>query len=378
MKSEEVQRRQSTEAIIHLDALRHNVQQVRKALAPGTRLCAAVKGDAYGHGAVRIARELRKQGVHMLGVATPHEGMAIRQSGDTHPILLLGICPPETIGIALESDLMMVVSSRDQIDNILDVKKKIRTSIPATLHLKIDTGMGRIGCTPQEARPLAQYIRQHPELHLGGVATHFSVSDSPRQEDIQFTQQQAHVFRDAVESIRKAGIHPGLVHAANTGAIFQAPDLHFDMVRTGIALYGYGPRVPHIEWHPVMELRTCVGFIKKIPAGTPVSYGRTWTAPEDTWIASLRIGYADGYPRLLSNKAFVCIQNKRYPIVGTICMDQCMVNLGPQNHIDLYQEVTLMGPGTNQPDANELAKWAHTIPYEILTRITSRVPRIYS
>jgi alanine racemase len=258
------------------------------------------------------------------------------------------------------------------------------------VHLKVDTGMGRVGCLPEEAAELAACIASHPSLEHAGTATHLAVSDSQASEDVRYTREQLTRFRAAVEGIRRSGLNPGLLHAANSGAVLFHEDAWFDMVRPGILLYGYAGKAASglIRAEPVMELRTQIVFIKRVKAGETVSYGRIWTASRDTVIATIPVGYGDGLPRCLtggeprasrsaegSGNFSVRIRDIMYPLAGRICMDQCMVDLGPDADIQRWEEVTVFGG--NAPDAADLAERIGTIPYEITCGINKRVPRVY-
>ena len=256
--------------------------------------------------------------------------------------------------------------------------EKIRLPV----HLKIDTGMGRAGCSVEESLGLARQIDACPSLELAGTATHFAVSDSADERDIAYTKTQLARFNEAVGAIRDAGIDPGIVHAANSGAVILHPDAWFDMVRPGILLYGYktvqeneiSPLEP-LRAEPVMELKSTVVLIKKVKKGESVSYGRTWIAGQDTNIAMLPVGYADGLPRLASGKWQVLIGGNVYPIVGLICMDQCCIDLGPDTDVRRWDEAVIFGGQTG--NAAALAAAVGTIPYEITCNINKRVPRIY-
>jgi alanine racemase len=235
-----------------------------------------------------------------------------------------------------------------------------------------------MGTRPENAAELAAFIVSQKSLKLGGMATHLSVSDSLDPADIAYTKAQLSRFREAAESIKKAGIDPGLLHAANSGALCFHEDAYFDLIRPGIFVYGYSPAagIPGgLEAEPVMELRSAVVFIKKVRKGEDVSYGRTWTAPEDTYIGTLPVGYADGLPRLLSNRHSVYINGRPYPQVGRICMDQCMVNLGPRTDVKRGDEAVIFGPDVET--AADIAAKIGTISYEILCNINKRVPRVY-
>jgi alanine racemase len=258
------------------------------------------------------------------------------------------------------------------------------------LHLKVDTGMGRAGCRPEEAAALAERICSHGNLRLAGVATHLAVSDSPDPGDIAYTNGQVRRFTDALGAIRAAGIDPGIVHAANTGGVLYHPASWFDMVRPGILLYGYPPRPSPVAVRPLMELRTRVAAVKSLRPGESVSYGRAWTAAEAVRIALLPLGYADGLRRALGNTWRVGIRGRTYPIAGRICMDQCMVNLGrdgegppvsPGDEVLVFGEAPPAGPSGLPPgapgDAALMAETLGTIPYEICCALSPRVPRGY-
>ncbi len=378
----------ATRAIIHLGNLQSNIASIRRFLSPGTRLCVPVKADAYGHGAIRVAIAAIRAGATHLAVASVQEGIDLREAGIVTPILSLSLPIPEEIPSIIDYELSPLVVDSEFIEDLARVAKMKGRQVP--VHLKIDTGMNRIGCSPENAAELARLIGRHRNLELAGTATHLSVADSAAQEDIEYTREQLNRFDAAVETIRQAGVDPGILHAANSGAIVQFPESHYDMVRPGILTYGYAPsadlegRIPVV---PVMELETRVVAMKKIMAGCPVSYGRSWCAPEDTWIGTLPIGYADGLPRKLSPGLRVRIGDGLFPIVGKICMDQCMVDLGADPWVQRWDRVVVFGPTGNpaeekipevpSPTAETLAEILGTIPYEVTCGINKRVPRVY-
>lgn len=374
----------ATRAYIHIDSLLNNLSTIRGTVPPGTPICAAVKADAYGHGAIKVAVALREAGVEYLGVATPFEGRELREAGDTGNIILYGPTTPEEISVTVTAGIEPLVPSREYLKALeaevgrYEKSGRMNESHSSIkVHLKVDTGMGRIGCRPDEAPDLARLIDASPRLKLAGIATHFPVGDSDAAEDLDFTRGQIAKIKNVAEKIESAGINPGILHAANSGGI-RIPEAALGMVRPGIALYGYGPGMPKgAPLRPVMEVKTKITAIKKIQAGQTVSYGRTWRAAEDAWIATLPVGYADGYSRLLSNRARVLIAGRTHPVVGTICMDQTMVHLDSVKDIDLFDEATLFGPDTNGPNAEELAGIMGTISYEITCGVSRRVPRIY-
>ena len=368
----------ATKAIIHLDNLKHNITQIKQTLNAETKICLPVKADAYGHGAVRTAIAAIRAGVSYLAVASVQEGIELREAGIVAPIISLSLPILEEIDSIIDYKLEPLVIDEEfinELNRVADVQKKT-----VAVHLKVDTGMSRIGCRPSEAVKLATQIVRAKHLRLQGVATHFAVADSDSESDRAFTKGQLERFSDAVEAIRQTGIHIPLVHAANSGAVQLLPEARFDMVRPGLLAYGYLPvqnAATAIDVKPVMELVTQVVLIKQIRVGTCVSYGRNWTAPQDTYIATLPIGYADGLRRALSPGLKVRIGNEFFPIVGRICMDQCMVDLGAHPWVQRWDEVCIFGPNPQDNSAQTLADIAGTIPYEITCGIHKRVPRVF-
>ena len=365
----------ATRAIIHLDNLRHNIRLLRSHIGPVPRICMAVKADAYGHGAVPITRTALAEGVDAFGVATVGEGRELREAGIRAPVLLFSPVLPEENAEIVLSGLAPMVGSREAIASL--AAEAAKQDKPVEVHLKVDTGMGRIGCQPEDAPDLAELIASDDWLKLAGVCTHFPVADAA---DSDFTTRQLERFQACVDGIRNRGIDPAALHAANSGAILAYPPSYFQMVRPGIMLYGYYPSQEQprdLPLKPVMELVSKVSFLKKVPKGTGISYGLTHRVERDTVIATIPAGYADGYSRLLSNRGQVCIRGKRYPVVGRVCMDQTMVNVGPDSEVELYEDVILFGPDPPAPDAEEIAGLMQTIPYEVTCLINRRVPRVY-
>jgi alanine racemase len=345
-------------------------------------VCAPVKADAYGHGAPEIARAALEAGASCLAAALVSEGAKLRENGLDAPILLLSQPLPCEIPEILHYRLCPLVSDGDFAFELARAAEAAGVRLP--VHLKIDTGLGRLGCSPEEAPSLAARIEGLSPLELAGTATHLAVSDSADREDRAYTEEQLVRFGKALDAMRSSGLDPGIVHAANSGGVMLHPESWFDMVRPGILLYGYdmtgaagktsGAGVLCPE--PVMELRTRIVLIRNVKKGESVSYGRIWRAPRDTVVAVIPAGYADGFPRLISGKNWeVGIRGRRYPLIGRVCMDQCMVDLGPDSNISRWEEVSVFGG--NAPDAGELAAEIGTIPYEITCNISSRVPRVY-
>jgi alanine racemase len=367
----------ATRAVIHMDNFIRNLEAARKRAGPGRSICVPVKADAYGHGALPLAGAALEAGASCLAVAVVSEGAELRRAGIKAPVLLLSPALPEEMDELVSLDLVPFAGDREAVEALAAAARG--TGKKLTVHLKVDTGMGRMGCRPEDAAGLAAFILSQGVLVLGGMATHLAVSDSLKPEDIAYTREQLARFREAAASVRAAGMETGILHAANSGALCFHEDAFFDMVRPGIFLYGYSPAEGirgGLSAAPVMELRSAVVFVKKVRRGETVSYGRIWTAPEDTFVATLPAGYADGIPRLLSGRGHrVYIRGRPYPLVGRVCMDQCMVDLGPETGIKRWDEAVIFGPGAET--AAGIAAKTGTIPYEITCNINKRVPRVY-
>ena len=365
----------ATRAIVRLDHLKNNLSAIRTHVGDGVRLCLAVKADAYGHGICEIARAASEVGVEYLAVATSDEAADLRACGIEEPILLYSLASPGEIEAIVALNVTPILADEEQAT--LYEAESARQGKQTTVHIKIDTGMGRIGCRPEDAAALAGRIVGSGTLRLGGTSTHFAAADSG---DRAYTDRQLAMFVDSLEAIRAQGIDPGIVHAANSGGVLAHPDSHFDMVRPGILAYGYYPSDEQqrtLPLRPVMELQSRLVFIKRVAAGEAISYGMTWTAPRETWIGTVPIGYGDGYSRMLSNRAKVLIGGHRYPVVGRVCMDQLMVDLGPDLSVQRYDDVVLFGATDGAPTAEDIARWCGTIPYEITCNVSKRVARVY-
>jgi len=365
----------SCKAIIYLHNLYYNIKAIKDFTRRKAKLCLAAKADGYGHGAAKIARTAIDAGIDSLAVNAKDEAIELREAGITEDILILGLAPPGEILEIVKHGLSAVVADEDMIDEYARAARVAGS--PARLHLKVDTGMGRIGCDPDAAPSLARKIASTPELKLEGICSHFPVADA---SDKGYTSEQIRRFSRCIDAVREAGIAPGTVHIANSAGLQRYPESWFDMVRVGIAAYGYpgGPEAnPPLPLQPVMELRAPVSFIKTVPAGTHLSYGHTYMTTRKTVIATVSAGYADGYRRALSNRGRVLLNGECYPVVGTVCMDQLLVDLGPRPDVKLYDEAVLFGPDGRGPDAAELASLLGTVPYEITCGISARVPREY-
>lgn len=363
-----------TRVEIDLCAIRRNLEAIRA--RTGTRIMMAIKADAYGHGAGVVGRFVQERNLaDMLGVSCIEEGIALREAGVSLPILIFGLITDsrEDCDEVFSHRLMPTLADASLVGPLVEAARRWNRSL--TVHLKTDTGMGRLGLAPGETVKLAVQVASTPELSIGGVYTHFPVSDV---REHPFTAGQLGKFDAFVKDLRDAGVSPGLVHCANSGAVLNHRASYHDMVRPGILCYGLYPSEDHdgtLKVTPAMTLKTAVMFTKRVRRGTCLSYGLTYQAPRDTYIATIPIGYADGFPRSLSNKARVTIDGKTYPVVGRVCMDQSLVDLGE----DLYpngQEVVVFGK--EGVTAAEIASWGDTIPYEITCDMSRRVTRIYA
>lgn len=379
-----------TKAIIDLGAFSHNVREVKHLLNGNTRLCCAVKADAYGHGAVRCARAALDAGADTLSVATVDEGRELRESGIECSILLLSLCGADEVRDAVRLRLTPFMFDAEYAESF--ERECVAQGVQRfPVHLAVDTGMGRIGCRPEDAGKTARSIARFPHLSLEGCATHFAVSDSASVFGAAFTARQADAFRAAIQSIRDEGLDPGIVHAAASAAILNNPELHFDMVRAGIVLYGYYPdeitreylaaKGKAVDLRAVMTLESKITSIRTFRAGETVGYGCTWRAARETAIGVVPIGYADGWLRRYSDCGVTCaVEGIARPICGRICMDQCMIDLGTEDVPPRGSRVVLFGDkkrGALQ-DASDVARLASTISYEVTCCISKRVPRVYA
>ena len=367
-----------THTIIDLDALRHNISVLREHVGKDTKFMAVVKANAYGHGIVETSLAAQYAGAEYLGVSIPEEGMRIRDAGVVANILILGGMLPESAEIVVAYDLISTVYSVALLEALQQEAK--RQNAVCRIHIKADTGMNRIGVkTVEEFRDLLNKALASPNIRVEGLSTHFAVSEI---EDKSFTKEQGRRFLEFVRAAREMGVSP-LLHASNSGALLDLPEeLKFDMVRAGLAIYGYHPGPgcgEGVDLKPVLTWKTAVTHVKEIQPGDTVSYGRRYTAAEPRMIATLPVGYGDGYKRCLSNKAYVLIHGRRVPVVGTVCMDQVMVDVTGINDVQVGDEAVLLGcQGDVCFDANEMADLADTISWEILLSISDRVPRVYT
>ena len=360
-------------AEIDLDALRHNLTAIRQHINPASKLCVVVKANAYGHGAVEVSKVAVECGADFLAVATVEEGLELRRAGFSLPILILGLIPYGAVDAVVANDLTQTVADFDLAARLSAAAERLKKT--AKVHLKIETGMGRIGIAPDKAVALAEKISRLPSVELEGMFSHFADADS---KDRTFTNHQIEVFKATAAKIRVAGISIKLLHLAESAAILDIPEAHFDMVRSGIITYGLYPSADvrrTIDLKPVMKLVTHIAYLKKVSAGVSIGYGREFVAKRDSLIATLPIGYADGYIR--AYKGFhVEVKGKGLaPIAGRVCMDQTMIDVTDLDGVKLGDEVILFG--SDLISADDAACHLKTINYEITCLVSARAPRVF-
>ena len=380
-----------TKAIIYSANLRKNIKEIKNNLKPDEKFCCAVKANGYGNDAINTAKISEEMGASYLAVATVEEGIELREAGIKTSILLLSPCAPDEFEVLVQNDITPVVFDEEIIKELsFSVEKTGKTLYD--VFLAIDTGMGRIGCLPEEAGIVANKIVECKNIKLKGTITHFSVSDSISKENIDYTKEQYKKFLIAIENIEQKGISAGIKTCCASAAAVAFPDFQMDMVRPGIVLYGYYPdeitkeylekKGVSLNLTPVMQFETKVASIKHFKKDSFVSYGRTWKAEKETDIAILPVGYADGLLRHNSPGIKVTINGVAYPVVGRICMDQCMVDIGLNNpNVKRWDTAILFGPkkesvGNSLFDAEDIAKQTGTISYEIMTNLSERVQRV--
>lgn len=363
-----------TWAEIDLSAIEHNYKQVRKLVGKNIHVMAVVKANAYGHGTVEVSRVLEAEKVDYLGVATTDEAVRLRDHGIKTPILVLGSVLPGEVAIAVEKDITLTLCSDDLLDAI---RKAVGNGKKLKVHIKIDTGMGRVGIWHEDALDYIKKISTEKGIALEGIYTHFS---SAGRDDF-FTNYQIDEFEKLIVSIEKSWIKIPLKHAANSIATVDFKRSHLNLVRPGLVIYGMYPKHTFpklIKLKPALSLKTRIVFIKETPPGRSISYGRTHITQNHTRIATLPIGYADGYGRKLSNKGEVLIHGERAKVVGKVTMDQTMVDVGHIKAAKVGDEVVLIGSqGNDEIRAETLARLADSIAYEVVCGISNRVPRIY-
>lgn len=357
-------------AEINLNALSHNLNVVRNKTGGTTRILAVIKADAYGHGAVNVAKHLIKKGVSKLGVAYTNEGISLREAGITAPVLVF--FDRENIDACLAYNLTPTVFDLETARKLSAGAYRLNKKIP--IHVKVDTGMGRIGFDIRKAFEAIIKISSLKNIKLEGLMSHFSEADL---QDKDFVNLQLKNFKSLVKKLEHNKIRFEFLHMANSAAVLTMPDAHLTMVRPGIMLYGYGCCESE-KLRPVMSLKSRIVFLKKVPAGTPISYNRTFITKRKSTIATIPVGYADGFNRKLSNQGEVLINGRRAPVVGRVCMDTTMVDVTDIPGVHYKTEVVLLGrQGREQITADDIANKTGTIPYEVLTSVGQRIKRIY-
>lgn len=364
-----------TLATVHLPALAHNLGELRRLLAPHVEILAVIKADGYGHGCLAVAETLARLGIRRFGVATVQEGVLLREAGILEDIIVMGGILPEQVKDLVHANLIPALSDVGTVQALSQVVSQHDRPYP--VHVKVDTGMRRLGFAHKEIRSLFQSPLFPDTLLCQGVMTHLADADNP---DPAFTLFQLDRFHEAVSSLPADGPPPRR-HAANTAGILWHPRAHLDMVRPGLSLYGYAPvpgRETSVSLQPVMSLTTKIVHLKTAGRGEPVSYGDVYRTRRDSRLAILPVGYAHGYNRRLSNTGEVIIRDRRFPIVGRICMDMTVVDVTDDPTIKPGDDVILMGKSETQAiTAYDLANWQDSIPYEVLCNLGLKVPRVY-
>lgn len=364
-----------TRALVDTGALRHNLEVIRRKVGSTVRIIGVVKANCYGHDTSICIPALRSAGVELFAVATIEEGATLRRLGLEERIIVMAPPLEGQYDAFAALDVEPFVSNRHMAERLAATAGAAGRTIAC--HLFVDTGMGRDGVPAGEALHLLETIGELPGLRTVGLASHFSTSD---ELDSDWSHRQRALFEGVLREAQDAGHRFDLVHLANSGGVFNVPDSHFTAVRPGLSLYGFHPtHALHNEsdLRPVLSLRTVIANITRFPAGMPISYGRRWWTERETYIATLPIGYGDGLFRILTNHMDVIVGGRRRPQVGTVCMDEVMIDIGPEPDCAIGDEVILLGRAGNESiDAWEMAERAGTIPYEICTNLSARVPRV--
>ena len=363
---------------INMDNLTNNYNEIRRIVNPNTKIMAVIKANAYGHGSVELAKMYEKIGVDRLAVSIISEAVELRREGIKIPIQLLNYTPESQLGLVIDNDIIQGINTYEDAKLLSDLA--VKKGKKAKIHIKIDTGMGRIGFLPNEDS-IKEIVKIHklPKLEMEGMFTHFAKAD---ETDKSFTKIQFERFNWVSEKLEENGIELKVKHVSNSAAIIDLPEYNLDLVRPGIILYGYYPsdevNKNKINLKPAMTLKAKISNIKTVPEGTGISYGHIYSTSKKSVIATVPIGYADGYSRILSGKADVCINNKRAPIVGRICMDQMMVDITGIDNANIGDEVVLFGyDNESYPRVEELASLLGTINYEFICMMGRRIPRVF-
>lgn len=360
---------------IDLDAVSENVRRARQIVGPGVRVMAVVKGNAYGHGITHIARAAVAGGASMLGLACLSEAYLLKSSGIIAPMLVLGYTPAWQAEDAVRHNVRLTLFDLNTARALSQAAQRIGR--PARVHIKVDTGMGRLGVLPDEAPDFVEAVSRLPGVEIEGIFTHFSTAD---EADKTYTYWQLAQFRQVLEAVERRGIHVPYIHAANSAALLTVPESHFNMVRLGIAMYGLAPSpatpLPP-GFQPTITWKTIVAQVKRLPPGSFVSYGNTYRTQGEEVIAVIPVGYADGFRRAPTHWGHVLVHGQRAPIVGRVCMDQTMINVTHIPDVQQGDEVVLIGrQGDEEITVDEIAARFGTINYEVVSQILARVPRL--
>jgi alanine racemase len=359
---------------INLKAVEKNLELVKKIVGPDTKILATIKQDAYGHGLLPIAKKLSEVGIDFFGVGSLEEAIDLRNNGLKEPILILSTLFPHSIKALIDYRARPTITDF-KFASILDREARRRGRV-IPIHIKVDTGMGRLGIWYTQAERFLQNIKNLRNLLIEGIFTHFPVADT----DPAFTKNQIMIFNNLINRLALRGIQFRYIHCANSIGLIRYREAHFNLVRPGLILYGINPQKKSLKLRlkPLLSLKSKVIFLKKVGRGRSISYGRTYITKRPTLIATIACGYADGYPWSLSNKGRVIIEEKVFPVVGRVCMDHIMVDVRDYKGVKVGSTATLIGGrGRVRLRAEDLAQWANTIPYEIVSRLSSKIPRIY-
>jgi alanine racemase len=371
-------------AVVNLDAIAHNISVIKNLLAPSTMLMGVVKADAYGHGDKYIAEQLVRQGVSWFGVSNLGEALSLRRQGIYHPMLIFGFTPAEHAPLLNEYNLTQTVYSLEYAQRLQE--SAAAAGVDVGIHIKLDTGMSRLGFVLDDdfaavsAEEIAR-VYAMPNLRPGGIFTHFAVADEKNEDSVDYTRRQFHTFMEFVDALAVKGMTFPLRHCCNSAGTLCYPEMHLDMVRPGVVLYGLAPSddcVGIVDLRPAMEFYSCISMVKEIAAGTSVSYGRFYTAKRKMRIATVPVGYADGYERELSNKSRVLVRGEYAPVIGRVCMDMMMLDVTHIPGVASGDIVTIVGEdGGKTLTFDEMARLSGSINYEKVCLIGKRVPRIY-
>jgi alanine racemase len=363
-------------AEIDLGKVAKNVASIRKRVGQGVKILVVVKADAYGHGAIAVAKTAIESGANMLGVGDSSEAIELHEAGILAPMLVLGALIEEEIGWVVSHGIMPTIHSGDMISTLNTEAR--RQGKKLKVHLKVDTGMGRLGASPKQAVELARKIAGCSHLELEGVCTHLSAIATG---DKAFTRKQLEMYKKTLDEVMKLGINIPCRHAANSASLVYMPESVFNVIRPGAAVYGINPtgrKTPQFDFVPILTLKTQITFLKGVEAGATIGYNKSYVTPKRTKIATLPVGYNDGYPYALSNRGYALVKGKMVPVVGSVTMDYTMIDVGHVPGVSVGDEVVLIGrQGDAEISAEDIATLVGTVPYEITCRLGKRVKRVY-